>query len=248
MKAIKLTFLALVSAALLAQTSEATIVRVQSKSANTGASNAATLPITLDATPTAGSIIVVTASVAAGSAVSTRMTEQTGITWLGYVRTSTNTQLFAVGRVFSTIASATITVATPASQPISAVAVEYSGVNIRVDKQVTAAATSTSPASGATETTNSANELWVGAITSRSTSANTFSSPTNSFSIVAQTNTTNGSTNTDTSAAFLERIVTSAGTPNAGATSSANQPWIAQVLTFEETTASGSTTIPSIGN
>lgn len=237
---------------LSASAAQATIARVQFKSANTAATNATTLAIVMDATPTAGNMLVVSAAIGSAASTICRMSEQTGITWLEQTRSGTNgNHLFAVGRVASTIASATITVSANATSPISAVAAEYSGTNIRVDKAASAVGTSTSAASGATETTSTAAELWVGAITSRSSSTPvTFSAPTNSFSIVAQTTTSVGGTNSDNSAALLDQVVAATGTPNAGATVSASQNWVASVLTFEEVTsaAAAQTRIPSIGS
>lgn len=231
---------------LSASLSEAAIVRVQSKAANTAATNAATLAITLDATPTAGNYIVVgVANTSASSFV--RGAEQAGITWLDYNATSSSqggcTILF--GRVSAAIASATITLTIGSSQAVSAVAVEYSAVNLKPDKMVSASATSTSPASGATATTSSDNELWIGVIAAQSTNSNTLSSPTNSFSIVAQTNTTNGTTNLDRNCAVLERIVSATGTANAGGTLAASKAWVALTMTFDESPVAAGR-IPSI--
>lgn len=245
MKAInRALFLLLASVALC----QATIARVQSKAANTAGTNATTLALTFDATPTAGNIVVIVAQ-NAGSNLPMWMAAQNGIAWLDNEQIIGNgSSAIFVGRISSTIASATVTITMSTAQPIAAVGVEYSGTAIRVDKTVYANGNSTSAASGATETTVNANELWVGLVGVRGTNANTISSPTNSFSIVAQTNTTNGTSNADRTVGFLERIVTSTGTANAGGTVTSNL-WTAQAMTFEETptTTAGSTSIPSIG-
>lgn len=143
-----------------------------------------------------------------------------------------------IGKVF-TGASATSTITMVGTSPIAAVAAEYSGVTNALDRGSIATNTGTSAASGATGTTSAANELWIGGIVHRNTNGATFSAPTNSFSIVGQTNTTSGTVN-DRSACLLERIVSSTGTADAGATISASGVWIAQALTFPEPTAGGS--------
>ncbi len=226
------------------------IARVQSQSGNTAATNASSLVITLGAQPTPGNLLVVAAQQGVGGGTAAKMLNQTGLTWLQTTKvgsSSAGTLLLAYARVASSIAASTVTLSNNASVPIAAVVVEYSGVNIRLDRLVGGTGQSTSPASGATETTGTANELWVGCLAARSAaSAITYSSPTNSFSIVAQTNTTNGGSNLDACVAFLEKIVTSTGTANAGATASSSCNWIASVATFDEVPA-GSLGIPSIG-
>ncbi len=209
------------------------ITRVQSKTANTAATNTTSLTLTFDATPTAGNVIILAVTAGTASNAISRMTDQTGITWQNYPSTQAPGTTTILGRIASSIASATVTINNTATSPIAVVGVEYSGINIRPDKQKQANGTSTSAASGATETTTSANELWVGAMSARGQNANTMSAPTNSFSIVAQTNTTNGTSNADVTCGFLERIVTSTGTANAGVTITSNT-WMAQVMTFEE--------------
>lgn len=215
------------------------IAFVQSKTANSGASSVATLDIVLDAAPTEGNIVVLVAS----AALPLQILSTSGITWMGTSGLgSTNTvTILGVGRVFSG-ASATITVATNAGGtcPIVIAAAEYSGVNIRVDRAAFATANSTTAASGDSSTTSVANELWIGAIGHRFTNGATFSSPTNSFTIVVQDKTSAG-TSSDRSVALLERIVTSTGVANAGATISSSGIWTAMVRTFHEQPAAGQT-------
>lgn len=210
------------------------ITRVQSKTATSGGTNGTSLALTFDSTPTAGNTLVIAAA-CTGTTSLLKMADQTGLTWLGFTGPINNgTQMIFVGRVASSIASATVTLTSPASQALVLVGAEYHGTNMRPDKAVSASGNSASPASGATETTSNANELWVGAISVRGTNANTIGTYTNSFTEVGQTNTTNGTTNNDRTVALTERIVTSTGTANSGATVTSNF-WVAVALTFEET-------------
>ncbi len=204
------------------------IARVQSAKNNSGASSVTTLNVVFGGAPTDGNIVVLAAS---GNGVMSILSTS-GITWLAANITNSSVicGTIGLGRVFSG-ASATITVNQVSSVGMSIVAVEYSGTNIRQDRAISATGTSVSPASGATSTTTSSNELWVGALFGRLQA--TFSAPTNSFSIVDQDTSTIGSTN-DKCVAFLERLVSSTGTPNAGATLSSSANWVARVLTFEE--------------
>lgn len=207
------------------------IARVQSKTANSGASLATTVSVTLDATPTAGNILVVSYAALFGLSAGSPFVTCSGVTFSTYVWIGSGTLVgvLAVGRVLSG-ASATIT-ANAGSGGNAIVAAEYSGSNIVADVYAAATNTSTSAASGDTAATNAAAELWVGALAARN--AITYSSPTNSFSIVGQDKSSVGTAN-DRAAALLERIVSSTGTANAGATLSASNVWTAQVLTLKE--------------
>src|SRR5580765_7870176 len=96
---------------LTAFTANATIARVQSKAANTSATNATSLAIVMDSTPTAGNVLVVAMTAGGTSNNDLKMSEQTGITWEVYQFKDGNGARggIAFGRVFSSIASATIT-------------------------------------------------------------------------------------------------------------------------------------------
>lgn len=247
MKATKLVLLVLAFGVSLSQ---AAITRVQSKTANSGSAGVTSQSVVLDSAPTAGNYIVLVAVSGITAAPEDRFTvdNTSGIIWTGKLYSSANNViiLMMLGRVFSG-ASATITVSIATSSRVAMVAAEYSGTNLRLDKEMAATGSSTSLASGATATTANANELWVGGMGQRASSAITFSSPTNSFSIVGQTTSTGTATNNERAAALLERIVTSTGTANAGVTSDQNFQWAAMAMTFEETPTGATTTIPSIG-
>lgn len=211
------------------------ITRVQSKAANTGAVSGTTLSVVLDAAPTAGNVLVMAI---AGSGTQMRVTCP-NVVWLHLPvnGTSATYSTIAIGRVFSS-ASATITITGTSNGGIAAAGAEYSGISNIFDKAIDATSTGTDVASGATATTTTANQLWIGAFAHRASNGVTYSSPTNGFSIVGQDKTTFGTTS-DRTAALLEKIVSSTGTPDAGATSSASGVWVAQVLTLEELVAAG---------
>ncbi len=209
------------------------IARVQSKSANTAGTNATSKDLVFDSTLTPGNIVIIAWGMDGNNLTSIT---GTGIIFQGISRTGANVtfNLLAIGRIRSG-ATATITVASVAAQAHAIVGAEYScGGILRLDQSATANSVSTSPASGATGTTATAAELWVGSICARGTNANTMSSPTNSFSIVAQTNTTNGTANSDRTVGLFEQIVTATGTPNVGCTITSNN-WTAIVAALEET-------------
>jgi len=256
MKATKAALIVLLAGATVAH---GAIARVQSKAANTSATNATSLPIVMDSTPTAGNVLVIAYTGGGTSNNDPRMSEQAGITWQIYQNhnSTSGTGGIAFGRVAAGIASSTVTLACTSSQPLAAIAVEYSGTNIRSDKQIAATGSSTTAATGATsEATNNANELWFASVSCRS-NANVpvFSSPVlagtgGTAAFVAQTNTNNAGSNLDRDIAAIERIVTATGSPNASATMSSTNQWNALLMTFEETPSSsstGDTKIPSIG-
>jgi hypothetical protein len=212
------------------------IARVQSKTANSGAVGVTSLNLVFDAAPTAGNLLVLVVGSNAGSPT---VDSGSGVSWvlIQKLGASNTLQSVFVGRVYSG-ASATVTVNLSSSVSIAIAAAEYSGIGSAFDREVGATGNSTTPDSGATGTTSSANQLWIGAMTARQTSGVTFSSPTGGFAIVVQDKTSAGSTG-DRAVCLLEQIVSSTGTPDAGATISASSVWVAQVLTFEVASAGG---------
>lgn len=214
------------------------INRVQSKTGTSGASSSVTTwSITFDSTPVAGNVIV--AACAAFGSASIPGTpgyfSQTGVEWMltnPSVQAASNTLLFlAIGKVLSG-AGSTLTITTLTAGGMSIAAAEYSGLDTRFDRFMSAVGNSAAPASGATGTTSKGNQLWIGAISHRAANGGTFSSPTNSFSIVGQAKSSMNTTS-DRSVCLLERIVTSTGTANAGAAVSPTGVWAAQVLTLD---------------
>lgn len=213
------------------------IARVQSAT-NQSSTSVATLTATLGAAPTNGNIVIAAASFlgTASQVGDSGAWAATGITWMKVVtlaQGASSTQLsLAIGRVRAS-ASASIVFTCDQTGGIAMAVAEYSGASLNFDKFVSGLGSSTAPASGATATTEAANELWIGAISHRATSGGTFSSPTNSFTIVGQAKSTLGTTS-DRSICLLERIVSATGTANAGATVSPTGTWIAQALTIEQ--------------
>lgn len=215
------------------------IARVQSKTANSGAAGVTTLNLVFDAAPTDGNIVVIAAAGlgTSSAAFSSMSVTGTNIVWMQCcpaVQGGSNmTGILAVGFVLAS-ASATVTVTDLSSGGIAIAGAEYSGCAPFFDQYASAVATTTTPSSGATGTTSSANQLWVASIGHRAVSGGTFSLPTNSFAIVGQDKSSIGSTS-DRSVALLERIVSGTGTANAGATVSASGICVSQVLTLKET-------------
>jgi hypothetical protein len=216
------------------------IARVQSKTANTGGSTATSLNIVFDSTPTAGNIVVLAVATNSGNPT---ITPSNTYSWLSVQQILSANGTFLtvfVGKVFSS-ASATITVTMASATTIAIAGAEYSGVDVNLDREAGTTGTSTSPDTGATGTTSSANQLWFAGIAHRNTNGATFSSATGGFSIVGQDKTSVGTT-ADRSVCLLEQIASATGTPDAGATVSASGSWAAQVLTLKET-SSGSSTV-----
>lgn len=119
------------------------------------------------------------------------------------------------------------------------VLVEYSGTNIIPDVwRVGNTGSSTTLTTATTDTTTAANSLVIGACAQRGTFSSEqtswASSPTNSFSIVAQTLCFTNTSNADRAIAFLERIVTSASTYSTGVTSGTSTQFACNIATFRE--------------
>lgn len=214
------------------------ITRVQSATANSGASNVATLNLVLGAAPTNGNLLILAVGLGNGVPI---LESSSDITWtvrINVQAVATRNVFIFIGRVRTGSASATITVGSSVTSSIAIVGDEYSGfTNPRMDRSMGGGGSSASAASGTTPTTASANELWIGALSSSFAGGTTFSAPTNSFTIVGQTN-SSLSTSQDRTVALLELIVSSTGTANAGATVG-NGQWGAEVITIEETPSSG---------
>lgn len=212
------------------------IARVQSKTATTAATPATSLNVVLDAAPTAGNIVVLSiSSTALVTVPSGGLIEWLGISILS--GTVARSGAMYVGKVLAG-ASATITITAPGgATTISAVAAEYSGASHAVDRAKWATGNSTSLSSGASGTTSTADQLWIGGLTSSVTNGTTFTAIGGSFSLVAQVSSTLN-TSSDRTAGIIERIVTATGTATASATAgSAN--WTAIVMTFPEIPVGG---------
>lgn len=213
------------------------IAFVQAKAATSGASNVSTINVVFDAAPANGNVIFLLTSSGGGFC---RIASDANITWFAAAPygggSSTFLQPF-IGIVKTGSASATITVDTTSSTSLVAVAAEFSGVSPTPDRLTFSSAFNTTPDTGTTPTTTSANQLWLGWIVNRFANGTTFTSPTNSFSIVAQTKSTLNTTN-DRSVALLYKIVGSTGAANTGVTAD-NGVWVGEMTTFPEASSGG---------
>jgi hypothetical protein len=217
---------------------------VQSAGGSTGAA-AASFTVTMGSTPTAGNVLI--AAIDMGSTQSIKVTE-TGVSWRQLspqINNAVNASLTLwIGPVASG-AGTTITITSNSgNQKGTAYIAEFSGNNVVFDNVVLATATgnSTSPAVTipSQEVANSLRFAALGAQTAvQSGQATIFSSPTNSFSIVGQQNTTANTTN-DFAVALLVRLDSSTGSISAGATISSNQ-WCASGASVKEVTSAGTT-------
>jgi hypothetical protein len=106
---------------------------------------------------------------------------------------------------------------------------EYSGIATSgsLDKHNNNNGSGTALDSGTTATTTQANELWLAVLANGNTN-NTFSSPTNGFTIED----TASSASQGPSQAFLDKIVSSTGAADAGCTGSATGNWAGAIGTF----------------
>lgn len=203
-------------------------VRVQSAKANTGASSAMTLNIVFGSSLTAGNVVVLAVAtngavpnIAPSSSISTMQCTAIGA--------SGSLVTIIVGKIFSG-ATTTLAVDVNSSTSYAVVGAEYSGVAAVFDRRSVGSGNSASPASAATSTTSSADQLWIGAIGVRNEV--TFSSATGSFTVVDQDKSSVGSTNGRT-AVLLEQIPGTTGTPAVGGSISLSSQWAAEVLTIQ---------------
>ncbi len=229
------------------------IALVQSKAADTTTSTTAqSLAITLDSPTTAGNVVIVTIStvtirflkVTSAHGVFAEITPQTFEN-----TTATMTVRIYMGIMFG--ADTVITIADTAvantMAPCAAVAVEYSGQNITLDKSIPSTATGSGVGSGTTGalTNTDANALFVGAIGVKCQSAteNTAwaTSVTSPFLITAQTTTnTNTAATSDRAIAFCGAIVSTASARTANVAHGLGTLRYAGVLTaFHEIPSGG---------
>lgn len=160
--------------------------------------------ITLGSSPTDGNFIAL--AVGKNTALFPTSVTQTGATWVQATSAGSgpSTQIWYAENVSG--AGTTIDVSFTAALTGVCIATEYSGIALTGSLDQTATATGTDPASpetGTTATTSVPFELWFGAITTNN--AVTYTSPTNSFSIIDQ-----NSAGTMTTVS-LERIVSIVG-------------------------------------
>lgn len=253
MKAIKLLLL-LVSLGLLAGNANATITRGQTFNGTTGATNASSLALTVTAPDlTDGKYHYMVIAVATLGSV--YPTVDSGYSWqaVNVISGSSLTQAFLfVGRVFSG-AGTTITLNASGTTVMAAVGAEYTSDRpLRLDRSAVALGSSTTPSSGATQTTSNANEVCFGALACRlqsSSATGNFTSPGSSYSeiLAGGKSSSNNTAGNDREVDLLEKFLTSTGTTTASATVSVSGVWAASLATYEEVPV-GSANIPSVGH
>jgi hypothetical protein len=112
---------------------------------------------------------------------------------------------------------------------------EYLGIasSGSLDQHANNNGNSSNPDSGSTPSTTQPSELWVAVLANGNTN-NTFSSPTNGFTIEDTAN----SVSSGTSQAFLDKIVSGTGSADTSATSSGTGAWAGAIGTFVAAAAS----------
>lgn len=179
------------------------ITRVQTAKGNvTGGTSCV---VTLGSSPTDGNFIVL--GLGKSTSIFPTSVSQTGATWVQAtgIGSGPSNQIWYAENVSG--AGTTITVSFTAALSAVCIATEYSGIALSSSLDQTATATGTdpdNPETGTTATTSVPFELWFGAISVNSSV--TFTSPSNSFSIIDQDPITGLTTTT------LERIVSAVGT------------------------------------
>jgi hypothetical protein len=217
------------------------IARVQFKLATTGATNASTLAVTLDAAPIKGNIVFVAVVNSSGSGIVVgKMNDQTAIAWTFYGADNTSgvQVILAIGKVYATGASATLTFTGDASRPTALVAAEYSGLNIREEGNSQTTGNSTAPqsiipASGITFV----GELGIGALGCRGQYASVGANPFTvaaTWTMVGQQNTNNNTANNDRGVALVEKFFTQTGSNETPGASITSNLWAAVGMSFYE--------------
>jgi autotransporter-associated beta strand protein len=221
-----------------------TLARIQSATGNTGGNTQSNFAVTLTSAPTDGNTLVAVISTRSGSSNTVSSISQTGTTWTRATQ-STNfwgvtTEIWYAPARSTSGAGVFITLSTSNTRSSAAV-MEYSGVlalnPLDVANGNANFATNTS-ASTNSITTNQANELIIAAIGVNSSGV-TLSSIQNSFSLVATSESTNGSSSNNSRVFALERMVTSAGSYSTGATLSSSRIWAASIASFKASIPSG---------
>ncbi len=212
---------------------QAVITEIQHKAANTGATAATSLTITLDANATVGNTLIGTIS--SGQFITrAKYGSNTDMFWASR---STGSLVTSIVYVPVKEASPTIVLTLNGTVHCAAVFTEYSGTLITSDiPPLSATGSSVTNTTGTLASTGYANELIVAAMGTAfaTTTIQTawLTSPTNSFSSVAQTS-SNQNAAGDREVAFLERIVTSTGTYQTQGTQ-ANNAWSNLIASFTD--------------
>lgn len=202
-----------------------TIAFVQSKTGS--ANNFNSLAATFDIASTAGNLLV------AVIGVSSDVTLTPPAGW-SLAKTEVNTVEGSIYYRENAPSATTITFSIATSPTSSTIIIaEYSGIATASPLDVTGSNTgsSASPSTGSAGPTNLQNELLIGGLSSNPNGGtNTFSSPTNSFTLRAQIQELGDNLN---SIALLDRIVSSVDTYSTGATLSQTAVWCGVIATFK---------------
>lgn len=215
-------------------------IRVQQPTGSTGGSAASSFSVTL-AAPTNGNTLVAVISTRGTSTGRVNTITQTNVTtWTRAVQVAnTNTGGCTTEIWYASVgasAGTTVTINLASSLYAAAVVMEYSGILTVSPLDVTATNTgnSSSESTGTTSSTTQDNELWIGAIGIPSSSNNAqLGSITNSFSSVANINTTNGTSGNNARIYALDKIVSTTGTASTGGTTNNSYQWSGAIATFK---------------
>ncbi|MCX6867421.1 MAG: MBG domain-containing protein, partial [Verrucomicrobia bacterium] len=216
--------------------SQALAARVQSATGNTGRYTSSTLSVTLGTTPVSGNSLVAVISTRGTSSSRITSITQTGATWTRASQAAnsngTTTEIWYAPNVSG--AGKTITITQASALRSAAVVMEYPGVLAvsPVDQTGNATGSSTAPVTGTTAATVQANELWIGGIGYIS-STPTLGSLLNSFSSVANAQTSYSTASYNAKVYALERTVNSIGTASSGGTLSTSAQWSGAIATFK---------------
>lgn len=211
----------------------AAISRVNSTTcANAGAT---TIACTVAAPTNGNTLVAVIGTRGAATGRVTSITE-TGVTWVRAVQTAnTNGVTSEIWYALNISgAGATVTVNLIASLKASAIIAEYSNVTSisALDQTALSTGNNANPGTGTTPTTAQADEVWVGGLAAIGTP--TWSSPINSFSIIASAESTTGNASTRNTAAYLDRVVSATGAAATAATLSTSAQWAGVIATLKQ--------------
>lgn len=213
---------------LLTKPASAAIVQENSTTCTNGSGSTISCTVT---SPTNGNALIATIGARDASTGTVTSITQTGATWAQAVESTNNDASTEIWYALNVSGAGTsITINLSGTYYASAVISEYSGLvtSSALDQTATWTGKSASPVTGTTSTTTQAQQLWIGGISGER--ANTYSSPTNSFTILGQVT---GGSNSDVSTVYLERIVSATGAANSGVTASGNQDSSGAIATFD---------------
>jgi len=207
---------------------------------STGAAAAASFSLTVTAPTNGNTLIAVisTRSTTVANAVSS--ITQTGAAWTravaanGTAANGTTTEIWYAPNVAGAGTSITVTLAS--SVYAAAVVSEYNGVLAASSTDQSASSTNTTASTGATTgttaTTSQATDLLIAGVGLKS-SGYSLGTPSNSFTSVGSSNSTNSTATNNARVYALERFVTATGAYTTGGTVSASSYWSGAIASFK---------------